>query len=252
MSEQLVRTLGPILHPRVAAPLTLLFLAAVVLGVMTVAPRILPPDASVPTVETPAIVTVSDEPVEPVFQIDPGYLAGQFELVTKMQRPEPPAATPEPGLEQGDIVTDAGPARRDIEFVGLIQDFRGLTAVLRVDGEQKWIRQDAERGGIRVLEVAEEGVRVEVDGVPREIERAKPTGVASGTISSPSLAPASAARPTFDPARTGRPTAGEASEDLAQRRAQWSRNAQRDIRRNPSRPQVSEADENEGREAGER
>lgn len=245
MSEQLIRTLGPILHPRVAAPLTMLFLAAVVLGVITLAPRIAPPDASVPTVETPAIVAVNDEPTSQPFQIDPAYLAGQFELVTKMVRPEPPQQdTQEPGPDEGGVVTDA-PRGRDIEFVGLIQDFRGVTAVLRVDGEQRWIRRDAIRDGIRVIEVGEEGVRLEVDGVPREVERTQATGVASGTINSPSVAPAVTGRPTFDPNRTARSTAGEASEDLAERRAQWSRNAQRDIRRNPSRP-ARDAEESDG------
>lgn len=257
MSDQIVRTLGPVLHPKVAGPLTLLFLAAVVLGIVTLAPRVTPPDASVPVVEPVTLPDLqpSDEPGDG-FVLDAAYLAGQFDLVVDMQVQGPADAAAEPGIVEGGVVmSEENEPERTIAYIGMIEDFRGLTAVLRVDGQQRWIRQGSTRDGVEVIGIGENAARLAVDGVPTVVEKLEAQQPVVGSVMTP--IESSGDRPTFDPARSGRPTATSSAAEDQQRRAEWSRAARRDIRRaQEGRAQESRArdgdDDRDGREAGER
>lgn len=248
MSDQVLKLFGPILHPRVALPLTLLFLAAVVLGITTLAPRVAPPDATVPVVEPVVLPEREQVSSGDGFVLDAGYLAGQFDLVVDMKRPDPAETGDEPGIGEGGVVTDEPEDEgQSIEFVGMIEDFRGLTAVLRIDGQQRWIRQGAERDGVSVVGVGENAARIEVDGVPRVIEKSEPTGAVVGEVATPLSSPSTSS--AADANRASRIQSTSAAEDRARRRA-WSRDAQRDLRR-AREAQGQEADR-DGQEAGER
>ncbi len=66
--------------------------------------------------------------------------------------------------------------KREIRYLGSMIGSSRRVAVMSIDGEQRLVAEGGERDGVEIVEVTRELVKLKVDGVPMELERAPKTG----------------------------------------------------------------------------
>lgn len=136
---------------------------------------------------------------------DTTRLAGAFsktnpaEQITPPQPPGPDEIVQEP--EKPIHIVDPTPpvaGRTDWVFLGSAVTPRARRALVRIDQEQKFVREGAQVGSVQLVEVHDDHILIDQQGVRRRVDKAPM--VAEASLSAPRTPPGAAAARTTPPA----------------------------------------------------
>lgn len=188
--------------------------ASLVLAVAAGAVLVLPlPDAvgsasNEPTPEGGGARPAFPAPEDTKFVIDDTTrLAGAFSKTnppaeqTGGDEPEPPKPSENEVIVVNPIPVDPSPpvaGRTDWVFLGSAVTPRARRALVRIDQEQKFVREGAQVSGVQLVEVHDDHILIDQQGVRRRVDKAPM--VAEASLAAPRTPPAAAAARTQPPA----------------------------------------------------
>lgn len=162
---------------------------------------------------------------EPYQLEDPNRLSALLAAVNPRVEGQQPAVesppenveAPTPVVVEPDRSTPV--LRASWTFLGSAVTPRARRALVRIDQEQKFVREGAEIGGVRLVEVHDDHIMIDEQGVRRKVDKAPMT--ADAALSAPRGPNPALTRvlPAPEAPRPGSPLSGAAASKLAEARA---------------------------------